>query len=522
MPPLLLACLAYLGVALPGSTLGLLWPSMRLSLGEPVSALGILLVSGITASAISSAATGRLRVRTGPLVAAGTMLTALALAAESFAASLWVMAVGTALFGLGFGSLDTALNTHAARHFDARNINWMHASYGLGATAGPLLVTILLADGLGWRRVYGIMALVLAALACVLTLTRRHWQPPARPAAAAQAAARQAVVPQAAARQAVVPQAAARQAVVPQAAARQAAARPAAGRRPRAAAYLGALTFAAVETGIESAAGIWGYLFLTAGRGLPNEAAGVAVSAYWAMMFAGRVILGPVAERLGPARVLTAAVAGVALGAALMTVPGPGLLAVAGLMTLGLAAAPVFPLLTLTTGQRAGTSQLVSLQVAASAVGGAALPAGLGLATGAVGAWILAPALLVLGLAMGGLFAFLSRSRQPGAGRAELRRREFFLPNGHVPAAITTLPSRECHVEGPEFKLWKEVIEASLQASVNAQNHLLTMNETSSGRKKPAAGKVPRQNARQNVLPKPALPNAAMTPQTPQAAPSSR
>ena len=84
MPPLLLACLAYLGVALPGSTLGLVWPSMRLSLGEPVSALGILLVSGITASVISSAATGRLRVRTGPLVAVGTMLTALALAAEFF------------------------------------------------------------------------------------------------------------------------------------------------------------------------------------------------------------------------------------------------------------------------------------------------------------------------------------------------------------------------------------------------------------------------------------------------------
>ena len=303
------------------------------------------------------------------------------------------MAVGTALFGLGFGSLDTALNVHAARHFGARDINWMHASYGLGATAGPLLVTILLADGLGWRRVYGIMALVLAVLACVLTLTRRHWQPPARSAA----------VPEGA-----VPQAAAPQAAVPQAASRPAPARSAERGRPRAAAYLGALAFAAVETGIESAAGIWGYLFLTAGRGLPDEAAGVAVSAYWAMMFVGRVILGPVAERLGPARVLAAAIAGVPLGAALMTVSGPGLLAVAGLMTLGLAAAPVFPLLTLTTGQRAGASQLVSLQVAASAVGGAALPAGLGLAIGAAGAWVLAPALLVLGLAMGGLFAFLS------------------------------------------------------------------------------------------------------------------
>jgi hypothetical protein len=52
---------------------------------------------------------------------------------------------------------------------------------------------------------------------------------------------------------------------------------------------------------------------------------------------------------------------------------------------------------------------MVSLQVAASAVGSAALPTGLGLAIGAVNARILAPSLLVLGLAMGVLYPFLSR-----------------------------------------------------------------------------------------------------------------
>jgi len=183
------------------------------------------------------------------------------------------------------------------------------------------------------------------------------------------------------------------------------------------AAALGALTFTAVETGIESGVGIWGYLFLTAGRGLPPAAAGIAVAAYWAMMCAGRVVLGPVVERLGPARVLAAAVAGVPLGAALMAlpIPGPipvlgpgrGALAVAGLMLLGLAAAPVFPLFTLTMP----TSWMVGLQVAASAVGGAATPAGLGLLIGAAGPGLLGPSLLVLGLAMAGLYAFTGRPR---------------------------------------------------------------------------------------------------------------
>ena len=376
MPALLLACLAYLSVALPSSTLGLLWPSMRLSFGVPVGALGILLVFGITASVISSAAAGRVRVRTGPLVAAGTMLVAVALAVEAFAPSLWVMAIGTVLFGVGFGAIDTALNAHGARHFGARDINWMHASYGLGATIGPLLVTALLSGGLGWRRTYGLMALVLAALACVFTVRRRGWRESSQVCRAAEGKPR-----------------------------------PATARRKPPAALT--LTFTAVETGIESGAGIWGYVFLTAGRGLAPETAGVAVSAYWAMMFVGRVVLGPVAQRLGPAGVLAVAVAGIPAGAALMTAPGPGLLAVVGLMILGLAAAPVFPLLTLMTPQWAdsatGATRMVSLRVAASAAGSAALPAGLGLAIGAVDARVLAPSLLVLGLAMSILYVCLSR-----------------------------------------------------------------------------------------------------------------
>jgi hypothetical protein len=36
---------------------------------------------------------------------------------------------------------------------------------------------------------------------------------------------------------------------------------------PPAAAVAGAVTFAAVETGIESGAGVWGYLFLTLAAG---------------------------------------------------------------------------------------------------------------------------------------------------------------------------------------------------------------------------------------------------------------
>jgi MFS family permease len=90
------------------------------------------------------------------------------------------MTVGFVLFGLGFGAIDTALNVHAARHFGARDINWMHASYGLGATIGPLVATALLSAGRSWRQVYGDMAVMLAVMAGVLALARRAGRPPRR------------------------------------------------------------------------------------------------------------------------------------------------------------------------------------------------------------------------------------------------------------------------------------------------------------------------------------------------------
>ena len=50
----------------------------------------------------------------------------------------------------------------------------------------------------------------------------------------------------------------------------------------------------------------------------------------------------------------------------------------------------------------------MSLQVAASAIGGAALPAGIGLVIGVFDAKVLAPSLLVLGLAMCGVYGLLA------------------------------------------------------------------------------------------------------------------
>ena len=120
------------------------------------------------------------------------------------------------------------------------------------------------------------------------------------------------------------------------------------------------LLIVAVQAGIESGISLWGYVFLSAGRGLPQRIAGLTVSAYWSAIFIGRILLGAIAREL--------------VSTAVMAVPGSGLVAATGMIVVGLAAAPVFPLLTLTTSQRVGedhATRTVTYQVAGSAAGGA-------------------------------------------------------------------------------------------------------------------------------------------------------
>ena len=327
MPSFRLSCLAYLSVAVPGSTLGLLWPLMRLSWHQPLGLLGLLLIIGVSASAAASVLTGRLmsRVRTGPIVAAGAAAIALALAAESAAPSVWVFAGGMVVFGVGFGALDTALNAHAAARFGPRRINWMHASYGLGATGGPLLATGLLAAGLGWRGTYGVQAAVQGAVAVLLALTRRAWDRRALTAPVADLAA-----PDSPAADLPAPDRLAPAPSRPGGPGRRADRADRARRSPPSSAGSSPVPGSGATCSSPPAVACparWppGPCPLTGPRCSPAA------------------VLGPVAERFGARRVLTGGVAGLVAGAVLLTVPGPAAVPVAGLAVVGLAAAPIFP-----------------------------------------------------------------------------------------------------------------------------------------------------------------------------------
>src|SRR5262249_12007021 len=156
---------------------GLLWPSIRVSLHQPLGALGGLLAVSVVASVAASVVTGRLlsRLAAGSILATGTVLCGLGTAVDAVAPTVWLLAIGMVLGGRGSGGVAAGSNAYAARRFDAGQITGMHASYGVGATAGPLLVTALLGAAVSWRWIFALMAAVQVGLAVVLTAGRGTW-----------------------------------------------------------------------------------------------------------------------------------------------------------------------------------------------------------------------------------------------------------------------------------------------------------------------------------------------------------
>jgi fucose permease len=376
---LVLAYFAFISLGLPDGLLGVAWPSMSDDFAIPRESIGLLLIAGTAGYLTSSVAAGftMSRLGVGWLLAGSTALASLALFLYGGSPVFAVVVVAALLAGFGGGAIDSGLNAYAAAAFGPRHMNWLHAFFGLGVALGPLIMTAAISAGPSWRLGYVVVAAGQAALALAFALTARRWvarsvPDPDAPAPAPVRSRETLLLP---------------------------------------AVWVGVLAFAAYVA-VEVGAGLFAYQLLTESRGVSDAVAGVCVSLYWGALFVGRVVQGFVAERLGPSRVLVGSLVGMAAGAVLVAVRGPAWVAVVGLVVIGFAAAPVFPLMTLTTAERVGVAhadRAIGLQVGGAGLGGALIPAGIGVLLGAFGVEALGPALVVLSVLLIALYAAAAR-----------------------------------------------------------------------------------------------------------------
>ena len=84
------------------------------------------------------------RMGVGNVLAASCALTGTGLIGYTLVPAWWMMVLLGVVAGLGAGAIDAGLNTYVAAHFGEGLMQWLHASYGVGVTLGPIIMTIAL------------------------------------------------------------------------------------------------------------------------------------------------------------------------------------------------------------------------------------------------------------------------------------------------------------------------------------------------------------------------------------------
>ncbi len=374
----LLIFVAFISLGLPDGLLGIAAPSIRRTFGLPLDAIGMMFISGTAGYFLSSISSGRLLawLGVGRLLALSSLLTASALLGYA-ASPAWGMMVALGFVsGLGAGAIDAGLNTYVAANRSERMMQWLHASFGVGMTLGPLIMTAVLESDRSWRLGYVIVGVAQIVLAVTFAATASMWRGSVKTAEERQAEPEPENAPS------LLETVRLRGAWV-------------------------SIAIFATYCALEYSVGQWSFTLFTESRGIAEDTAGLWVSIYWGMFTLGRILGGVTSARLGMARLLQMGTIGAIAGTALLwwnPVTTSGGVAV-GL--LGFSLAPIFPALISTTAQRVGarhTPNTIGFEVGAASAGIAIIPALLGVLADAWGLKTIEVALFVLALIVFGLY----------------------------------------------------------------------------------------------------------------------
>jgi len=337
--------LAFISLGLPDSLLGSAWPSMYPLLGVPVSHAGILSMIISFGTIVSSLNSDRLTraLGAGKVTAISVGMTAAALFGFSISTQFWMLCLWAVPYGLGAGSVDAALNNYVALHYESRHMSWLHCMWGIGTMVSPMVMGRVLAGGGPWTAGYRYIALFQIALTAVLFLSLPLWQK------RTDEAAEDGTAPQALSLGQVFRLPGAKEVM------------------------LCFFCYCALET----TAGLWASSYLTLTRGVAADTAASFASLFYIGITAGRAACGFLTLKLSDTQMIRLGQGVLAVGVAALLVPGPQLLALAGLVLVGVGCAPIYPSIIHATPDHFGADRsqaVIGIQMASAYVGNLVMP----------------------------------------------------------------------------------------------------------------------------------------------------
>jgi fucose permease len=180
MVHLLLAIIymAFISLGLPDALLGSAWPMMYVEFNVPISYAGAISMIISIGTIISSLQSDRLTKKfgAGKVTAVSVGLTAAALLGFSFSHSFILLCVLAIPYGLGAGGVDAALNNYVALHYASRHMSWLHCMWGIGAAAGPYIMSYVLTGGQTWNMGYRLIGILQIVLTAILLISLPLWK----------------------------------------------------------------------------------------------------------------------------------------------------------------------------------------------------------------------------------------------------------------------------------------------------------------------------------------------------------
>lgn len=343
---LLIIYISFISLGLPDSLLGSAWPVIQVEMGAPVSYAGMItmIISGGTI--VSSFYSERMirRFGTGLVTVISVCMTGVALLGFAVAPSILWMCVLAVPLGLGAGSVDAALNNFVALHYQAKHMNWLHCFWGVGATAGPAIMSFMLIQGQSWQKGYLAIGIIQVCLVFVLFLSLPLWKKFSTREGAEQASA-----------------------VEPLKTSELLKIR---GLKP---ALIGFFCYCAIEM----TAGLWGSSYLVIHRGVSPEAAATWISVYYLGITLGRMAAGFVSLKLNNVTMVRTGIAGIAIGILLLLLPLGEMMYPIGFFMIGFGCAPIYPSMLHQTPQNFGSElsqSVMGLQMACAYIGSTLMP----------------------------------------------------------------------------------------------------------------------------------------------------
>lgn len=349
---LVIIYMAFIGLGLPDTLLGVSWPVMHQEFGVDEGMAGILSLTISVATIISSLFSLKVtnKLGTGKVTALSVLMTAIGILLVSVMPSIyWFFLIAIPL-GLGAGAVDTSLNNYVASHFKPRHMSWLHALWGVGAMTGPVLMSFYLAEG-NWRKGYFCVAIILLIIAEILWFSLPLWTKFEKS-----------------------------RGIIPE-------------NEEKSPSEKYSLTDAFKEDGakismlaflfycgIEMIIGLWGSSYLINIVKINASKASLWISFFFAAITVARAISGVLTIRVKNKTQLRYGQGIIALGAFLLIFPLPPIMIEFAIILIGIGCAPIYPLMIHETPKRFGknSAAVMGLQLASAYCGFAFIPLGFG------------------------------------------------------------------------------------------------------------------------------------------------